>query len=130
MRRRRQEVSVELRKARKDDQLLKRRNLDTEDDSALAQQEKSRSPASMTIAEIVEGMLTKFFYKLESVEIALGIQPQLFSLYLTVHFNKFVILVSCIFHSGPTCYSGKAISCLLLAFKSVFTTTKKFTLVV
>lgn len=56
MRRRRQEVSVELRKARKDDQLLKRRNLDTEDDSTLAQQEKSRSPASMTIAEIIEGM--------------------------------------------------------------------------
>jgi len=56
MRRRRQEVSVELRKARKDDQLLKRRNLDTEDDSTLAQQEKCRSPAPMTIAEIIEGM--------------------------------------------------------------------------
>jgi len=62
MRRRRQEVSVELRKARKDDQLLKRRNLNTEDDSTLAQQEKSRSPASMTIAEIIEGMVHKILF--------------------------------------------------------------------
>jgi len=53
---------VELRKARKDDQLLKRRNLDTEDDSSLEQQEKSRSPASMTIAEIIEGMAHKILF--------------------------------------------------------------------
>lgn len=62
MRRRRQEVSVELRKARKDDQLLKRRNLNSEDDCTLAQQEKSRSPASMTIEEIIEGMTHKILF--------------------------------------------------------------------
>jgi importin subunit alpha-2 len=62
MRRRRQEVSVELRKARKDDQLLKRRNLNTEDDSTLAQQEKSQSPTCMTIAEIIEGMEHKILF--------------------------------------------------------------------
>jgi hypothetical protein len=62
MRRRRQEVNVELRKVRKDDQLLKRRNLSTEDESALAQQEKSQSPASMTIEEIIEGMVHNIWF--------------------------------------------------------------------
>ncbi|XP_021920930.1 importin subunit alpha-1 isoform X2 [Zootermopsis nevadensis] len=56
MRRRRKEVSVELRKARKDDQLLKRRNLSTEDDHILPLQENSQSPASLTTEEIIEGM--------------------------------------------------------------------------
>ncbi|PSN37483.1 Importin subunit alpha-1 [Blattella germanica] len=57
MRRRRNEVSVELRKARKDDQLLKRRNLNSEDDSSLPLQENnSQSAVSMTIEEIILGM--------------------------------------------------------------------------
>jgi importin subunit alpha-2 len=96
MRRRRQEVSVELRKARKDDQLLKRRNLNTEDDSTLAQQEKSQSPAPMTIAEIITGMDGSLdsVCKLKSVESSLGIQTQLLSsLYLNLCFNKFVFAI-------------------------------------
>ena len=59
MRRRRSEVSVELRKARKDDQLLKRRNLNTEDDSPLPLQENnSQSQVPMTIEEIIQGKCT------------------------------------------------------------------------
>jgi hypothetical protein len=55
-------VSVELRKARKDDQLLKRRNLNTEDDATIAQQEKSQSPVPMTIAEMITGMAHKILF--------------------------------------------------------------------
>jgi importin subunit alpha-2 len=62
MRRRRKEVSVELRKARKDDQLLKRRNLSTEDDSILPLQENSRSPTSLTIEEIIEGIVSNIVF--------------------------------------------------------------------
>lgn len=56
MRRRRKEVSVVLRKARKDDQLLKRRNLSAEDDRTLPLQENVQSAADMAIEEIIEGM--------------------------------------------------------------------------
>ncbi|PNF22760.1 Importin subunit alpha-1, partial [Cryptotermes secundus] len=56
MRRRRKEVSVELRKARKDDQLLKRRNLNAEDDCTLRLQENAQSTVDMTIEAIIEGM--------------------------------------------------------------------------
>lgn len=62
MRRRRKEVSVELRKARKDDQLLKRRNLNTEDDCISPLQENSRSPTSLTTEEIIEGKVPTTIY--------------------------------------------------------------------
>ncbi|KAK2576370.1 hypothetical protein KPH14_005718 [Odynerus spinipes] len=56
-RRRRQEMSVELRKARKENQLLKRRNLNIVDDTgALLQTENDVLPISTSIEEIVAGM--------------------------------------------------------------------------
>jgi importin subunit alpha-2 len=55
-------VSVELRKARKDDQLLKRRNLNTEDDCISPLQENSRSPTSLTTEEIIEGKVPTTIY--------------------------------------------------------------------
>jgi importin subunit alpha-2 len=55
-------VSVELRKARKDDQLLKRRNLSTEDHSSLPLQENSRSPVPMSIEEIIEGIISNILF--------------------------------------------------------------------
>jgi hypothetical protein len=58
MRRRRKEVTVVLRKARKDDQLLKRRTLNTD---TLPLQENIQSAADMKIEEIIEG--TVFSHK-------------------------------------------------------------------
>uniref|UniRef100_A0A646QGB7 Importin subunit alpha n=1 Tax=Hemiscolopendra marginata TaxID=943146 RepID=A0A646QGB7_9MYRI len=55
MRRRRNEVNVELRKQKKDDQLQKRRNIDTDDECTSPLQEKNMAIA-MTIPEIVRGI--------------------------------------------------------------------------
>ena len=62
LRRRRQETSVELRKAKKDDQILKRRNIClTEEDTATSPlQESTNKPGaakqpSLTLDEIVAG---------------------------------------------------------------------------
>lgn len=56
MRLRRQEVSVELRKHKKDDQLLKRRNIDVEDVTSPVKDDQPQSPVAMSLDEIVEGM--------------------------------------------------------------------------
>ncbi|PBC34836.1 importin subunit alpha [Apis cerana] len=55
-RRRRSEISVELRKARKDEQLLKRRNLNVGKESQNPVSESNLSPISVSIEEIVNGM--------------------------------------------------------------------------
>ncbi|XP_074104172.1 karyopherin subunit alpha [Cotesia typhae] len=57
-RRRRNEVSIELRKARRDDQLLKRRNITIEaiESSPKSPESSVQSPVGMTIEEIVNGM--------------------------------------------------------------------------
>ncbi|CAK9815821.1 Importin subunit alpha-1 [Anthophora quadrimaculata] len=55
-RRRRNEVSVELRKARKDEQLLKRRNLNIGKELPSPVEESNLSPISTSIEEIVSGM--------------------------------------------------------------------------
>jgi importin subunit alpha-2 len=58
LRRRRNEVSVELRKQKKEDALSKRRNIaqDPEDEATSPLQEKSNKPASMSIEEIQSGV--------------------------------------------------------------------------
>jgi importin subunit alpha-2 len=61
MRRRRTEVSVELRKARKDDQLLKKRNISTEGGSIMPLQ-GNQSPTSMTVEEIIEGIVSNTIF--------------------------------------------------------------------
>lgn len=55
MRQRRQEVSVELRKNKRDDQLLKRRNIEAQEPSSPLQEANGQSPvaASMTLDEII-----------------------------------------------------------------------------
>ncbi|XP_015590305.1 importin subunit alpha [Cephus cinctus] len=56
-RRRRTEVSVELRKAKKDDQLLKRRNLNIHEEVVSPPGDsRSKTSVSMTIDEIISGM--------------------------------------------------------------------------
>ncbi|OAD59509.1 Importin subunit alpha-2 [Eufriesea mexicana] len=55
-RRRRSEISVELRKARKDEQLLKRRNLNIGKESQNPVNESNLSPISTSIEEIVNAM--------------------------------------------------------------------------
>ncbi|XP_076233141.1 karyopherin subunit alpha [Calliopsis andreniformis] len=55
-RRRRNEVSIELRKARKDEQLLKRRNLNVGKEPQSPTGESNLSPISTSVEEIVNGM--------------------------------------------------------------------------
>lgn len=55
-RRKRSEVSVELRKARKDEQLLKRRNLNVGKELEPTVEENAVSPISTSIEQIVSGM--------------------------------------------------------------------------
>ncbi|BES87452.1 unnamed protein product [Nesidiocoris tenuis] len=54
MRRRRTEVSIELRKAKKDEQLFKKRNINLEEEPVLQESNSPRSPSS--IEDIVKGM--------------------------------------------------------------------------
>ncbi|XP_033111847.1 importin subunit alpha-1-like [Anneissia japonica] len=56
MRRRRADVSVELRKSRKNDQLLKRRNVNVDDEPPSPLQEQKQTTAPMSIAEIVQAL--------------------------------------------------------------------------
>lgn len=56
MRMRRHEVTVELRKSRKEDQLFKRRNIDEEDLTSPLKDSNGQSPVQMTAKEIVEAM--------------------------------------------------------------------------
>jgi importin subunit alpha-1/8 len=57
MRQRRQEVSVELRKNKKEDQLLKRRNIETLEPTSPLQESNGQSPApTMTLEEIMSNI--------------------------------------------------------------------------
>lgn len=57
MRTRRHDVTVELRKNKRDDQMLKRRNIDVEDVTSPLKESNCQSPQStMTIEEIFDGM--------------------------------------------------------------------------
>lgn len=58
MRRRRIEQTVELRKARKGDQLLKRRNINSTEEPTSPLQECNTSPITMNAEEIIRGMLS------------------------------------------------------------------------
>lgn len=59
MRRRRVVQAVELRKVRKDDQLLKRRNIDIgEDQTSPLKETTENAPPAMTAEEIMYGMMS------------------------------------------------------------------------
>ncbi|KAL1494355.1 hypothetical protein ABEB36_009967 [Hypothenemus hampei] len=58
MRRRRIGQAVELRKAKKDDQLLKRRNITSEEPNSPLQENNVASPVSMSADEIMFGMMS------------------------------------------------------------------------
>lgn len=63
MRRRRTEVNVELRKAKKEDHLLKRRNLEVDDEPLSPLQEQNRmAAANMSIEDIVNGIANSSKY--------------------------------------------------------------------
>jgi importin subunit alpha-1/8 len=55
MRARRHDVTIELRKNKKDDQLNKRRNIDIEDPTSPLQEVNGQSPVQLTLEEIVAG---------------------------------------------------------------------------
>ncbi|XP_069499186.1 importin subunit alpha-8 [Ambystoma mexicanum] len=62
LRRRRVEVSVEIRKAKKDEQILKRRNVTSFDNECLSPEQQnsgSQAVTPMTLEEIVQGMNTR-----------------------------------------------------------------------
>lgn len=59
MRRRRIEQTVELRKTKKTDQLLKRRNINSTDEPTSPLQECNTSPVTMNAEEIMRGMLSE-----------------------------------------------------------------------
>ncbi|XP_046360830.1 importin subunit alpha-1-like [Haliotis cracherodii] len=56
MRRRRNQVSVELRKAKKDDQLLKRRNVAILEEPTSPLQERNKQQPTLTIQDIISGV--------------------------------------------------------------------------
>lgn len=58
MRRRRIEQTVELRKSKKTDQLLKRRNINSTEEPTSPLQECNASPITMNAEEIMHGMLS------------------------------------------------------------------------
>lgn len=64
MRRRRIGQAVELRKAKKEDQLLKRRNIanDVEEPTSPLQENNSASPTTMSAEEILYGMIKTLFH--------------------------------------------------------------------
>lgn len=58
MRQRRQEVSVELRKSKKEDQMLKRRNIEVNEPTSPLQESNGQTAApSMSLEEIMNGIL-------------------------------------------------------------------------
>lgn len=69
MRRRRAGQTVELRKARKDEQLLKRRNISAsvDDDSTPLQEYNVGSPGSMSAEEIMYGMCALLYLETQKM---------------------------------------------------------------
>ena len=66
MRQRRQDVSVELRKNKKEDQLLKRRNIEANEPTSPLQESNNQAVPNMTLQDIMNGVassepIKKFF---------------------------------------------------------------------
>lgn len=59
MRQRRQEVSVELRKNKKEDQMLKRRNIEADEPTSPLQESNGQTNGLMSLEEIMENLQTK-----------------------------------------------------------------------